>query len=229
MGNPWAKVGAVAIAWELEKLGIPPPAVWTIDRILRRAGVPKRRARNRYVPREPPTQSAPCSPDQTQSIGSTWWDPPPRGRVPFYALNGLDVGRRRAGIEILASKEEHEVSRGLAHLWSRLGVPKVAQFDNEQTISPAGDAISPARTDLPGTRGPGPADPVRGALAQRRRGALQRHLRQAIPHRAFRTLPRLVERAAAIEAFHNTHHRYSALRGRPPCVACTPGTMWCYV
>jgi hypothetical protein len=43
------------------------------------------------------------------------------------------------------------------------------------------------------------------------------------------TLPRLVERAAAIEAFHNTHHRYSALRGRPPCVACTPGTMWCYV
>jgi hypothetical protein len=62
MGNPWAQVGAVAIAWELEKLGIPPPAVWTIDRILRRAGVPKRRARNRYVPKGTPYPVGPVLP-----------------------------------------------------------------------------------------------------------------------------------------------------------------------
>jgi transposase len=52
MADPWAQVGAAAIAWELEKLGFEhPPEAWTIDRILRRAGVPKRRARTDYVPK----------------------------------------------------------------------------------------------------------------------------------------------------------------------------------
>ena len=54
MDDPWAQVGAAAIAWELTKLGLEPPAVWTIDRILGRVGVAKRRARGRYVPKGTP-------------------------------------------------------------------------------------------------------------------------------------------------------------------------------
>ena len=51
MSDPWAQVGAVTIAWEMDKLGFAPPTARTIERILTRAGVPKRRARNRYVPK----------------------------------------------------------------------------------------------------------------------------------------------------------------------------------
>jgi hypothetical protein len=36
--NPWAQVGAPAIAWELEKLGAVVPPQRTIERILERTG-----------------------------------------------------------------------------------------------------------------------------------------------------------------------------------------------
>ena len=36
--NPWAQVGAPAVAWELEKLGAVVPPLRTIERILGRAG-----------------------------------------------------------------------------------------------------------------------------------------------------------------------------------------------
>ena len=92
MTDPWAQVGAVAIAWELEKLGISPPAVWTIDRILRRAGVSKRRARIRYVPKGTPypTGPAPLGPNAVHQIDLVG----PRhleGGLPFHALKEARV------------------------------------------------------------------------------------------------------------------------------------------
>lgn len=55
------QVGAAAIAWEMEKLKVTPPTTRTIERILSRAGVPKRRARNRdrYVPKGTPYPGGP--------------------------------------------------------------------------------------------------------------------------------------------------------------------------
>ena len=41
-GNPWAQVGAPAVAWELEKLGAVVPLERTIERILARHGATKR-------------------------------------------------------------------------------------------------------------------------------------------------------------------------------------------
>lgn len=59
MSNPWAQVGAVTIAWEMDKLGVAPLNLRTIERILTRAGVPKRRARNRYAPKGTPYPPGP--------------------------------------------------------------------------------------------------------------------------------------------------------------------------
>ncbi len=218
MADPWAQVGAVAIAWELEKLGISPPAVWTIDRVLRRAGVPKRRARATYVPKGTPYPAGPVLPrpnaiHQLDLVG-------PRhlgGGVPFYALNGVDVGRRRAGIEILPSKEEYEVTRGLARLWRRLGVPKIAQFDNGQTIAGRGHHLAlPVRTCLAlGARvrlipfG----EPWRNGVVEHFNDVFDKRFFRA---ERFRDPAHLAERARAFEAFHNTHHRYSALKGATP-------------
>lgn len=218
MADPWAQVGAVAIAWELEKLGISPPAVWTIDRILRRAGVSKRRARTRYVPKGTPypTGSAPVGPNAVHQIDLVG----PRhleGGLPFHALNAVDVGTHRVGIEILPSKQEHQVAEGLIRVWGRLGVPKVAQFDNGQTIAGRGHHLAlPVRVCL--TLG------ARARLipfGEPWRNAVVEHFNDTFDKRFFRTerfrdLPHLAERAAAFEVFHNTHHRYSALKGATP-------------
>ncbi len=218
MADDWAQVGAVAIAWELEKLGVRPPAVWTIDRILRRAGVPKRRARTPYVPKGTPYPGGrglptPNAVHQLDLVGPRHLE----GGVPFYALNGVDVGRRRAGIEILTSKDEHQVSEGLARLWSRMGLPKVAQFDNGQTIAGRGHRLAlPLRTCL--------ALGVRVRLipfGEPWRNAVVEHFNDTFDKRffrneRFRSRVHLAERAAAFEVFHNTHHRYSALKGATP-------------
>ena len=219
MPDPWAQVGAVAIAWELKKLGFDrPPDVWTIDRILRRAGVPKRRARTPYVPKGTPYPAGPLLPrpnalHQLDLVGPRHLE----GGVPFHALNAVDVGRRRAAIEVLPSKEEHEVSRGLLGLWTRLGVPKVAQFDNGQTIAGQGRHLAlPVRTCL--------ALGVRVRLipfGEPWRNAVVEHFNDVFDKRFFRTErfrdpSHLAERAAAFEAFHTTHHRYSALKGATP-------------
>jgi putative transposase len=217
--DPWAQVGAVAIAWELAKLGFEhPPEVWTIDRILREAGVPKRRARAPYVPKGTPYPAGPVllRPNAVHQIDLVG----PRhlmGAVPFHALNALDVGRRRCGIEILASKEEREVAAGLLRLWSRLGVPTVAQFDNGQTI-----AGHHRRLALPTL-----ACLHLGVRARFipfgepwRNGVIE-HFNDIFDKRFFRTerfkdLGHLVRRAGEFEAFHNAHHRYSALKGATP-------------
>ncbi len=166
MADPWAQVGAVAIAWELEKLGTTPPEIWTIDRILRRAGVPKRRARRRYVPKGTPYPAGPLlvQPNAVHEIDLVG----PRhlaGAVPFYALNAVDLVRRRAAIEILSSKEEWEVAGGLVRLWGRLGVPRKGEVrqwaDHPRTWPPARGA----GMELPYSRDRGALHPVRRTVA----------------------------------------------------------------
>ncbi|MDP9264603.1 MAG: hypothetical protein M3O91_00585, partial [Chloroflexota bacterium] len=53
--NPWAQIGAAAIAWELEKLHLRRiPELRTIERILERAGAPRRERRVGYAAKGTP-------------------------------------------------------------------------------------------------------------------------------------------------------------------------------
>lgn len=136
MANPWAQVGAGAIAWEMTKLDLEAPQSRTLERILARAKVPKRRSRpESYVPKGTPYPVAPVllRPNACQEIDLVG----PRhleGAALFYALNAIDIGRRKVTIEILESKSEREIATGLVSIWSRLGIPGVAKFDNGQTL-----------------------------------------------------------------------------------------------
>lgn len=219
MADPWAQVGAVAIAWELRKLGFEdPPGVWTIDRILRRAGVAKRRARPRYVPKGTPYPAGPVlvrpgAVHQIDLVGPRHL----QGGVPFYVLNAVDVGRRHCGIEVLASKEELEVARGLVRLWARMGAPAIAQFDNGQTIAGHHRHLAlPTRLCLhQGVR------PRFIPFGEPWRNGVVEHFNDLFDKQFFRTerfrgLDHLARRAAQFEAFHNAHHRYSALKGATP-------------
>lgn len=218
MANPWAQVGAVAIAWEIEKLGVIPPKTRTIERILTRAGVAKRRARNRYVPKGTPYPGGPMllRPNAVHEIDLVG----PRhleGAVSFYALNAIDLGRRRCGIEIIDSKEEWQVAQGVASLWRRLGIPARAQFDNGQTIQGRGRQLAvPVWTCLAlGVK-------VRFIpFAEPWRNAVVEHFNDTFDKQFFRTerfsgLPHLRRRARVFERFHNAQHRYSILKGATP-------------
>lgn len=103
--NPWAQVGASAIAWEMAKLGVDPvPPSRTIERILARRDVPRRSRRLRRQPKgkaypEPAAGEANAC-HQADLVGPRYLE----GGTCFYALNVVDVGRHKAASEIMTSK-----------------------------------------------------------------------------------------------------------------------------
>jgi putative transposase len=221
--NPWAQVGAGAIAWELSKLGGPAvPPRRTIEEILRRAGVTGRQQRGRRrmskgLPYPAPAAQRLGDVVQVDLVG-------PRhlhGGVRFHALNQIDVASHHAGIEIITDRGDQRVLAGLHALWGRHGVPRRIQFDN------GGPFVSPT----------GLGEVVRVCLHQRitpvfipsrepwRNGTIE-HFNDTFDKRFFRQerctgLEHLSERAGAFERFHNTQHRYSATSGRTPAESAT--------
>jgi putative transposase len=214
--NPWAQVGAPAIAWELEKLGAVVPPVRTIERVLERAGATRRRRPGRRaskgIPYPAPAAKAPGDVVQVDLVGPRHLD----GGVRFHALNQIDVASHQAGIEIVPDRADERVIAGLQRLWSRHGVPARVQFDN------GGPFVSPT----------GVGEVVRVCLHQGatpvfipprepwRNGTIE-HFNDTFDKRFFRQerftgRAHLAERAGAFERFHNTQHRYRATDGRAP-------------
>jgi putative transposase len=215
--DPWAQVGADAVAWELSKLGGPVPVSRTIERILARAGASGRRRSggrrsSKGIPYPAPAAQRRGDVVQVDLVGPRHLD----GGVRFHALNQIDVASHHAGIEIIQDREDRTVLGALHALWERHGVPQRVQFDN------GGPFVSPT----------GLGEVVRVCLRQGttpvfipprepwRNGTIE-HFNDTFDKRFFRQerftgLPHLAERAAAFERFHNTQHRYSATSGRTP-------------
>jgi putative transposase len=219
IADPWAQVGSGAIAWEMAKLGFDPPQSRTTEPILARAGVPKRRSRpDRYIPKGTPypAQLALPRPNAIHEVDLVG----PRhleGAVSFHFLNAMDLGRRKAAIEILPSKSEREVATGLVAIWSRLGIPELVKFDNGKTLQGIhGHMALPVRLALTaGAR-------VRFIpFGEPWRNGVIEHFNDVFDKRFFRAqrfgdLDALKEQAGVFEVFHNSHHRYTALKGATP-------------
>jgi putative transposase len=214
--NPWAQVGAPAIAWELEKLGVAVPPARTIEEILKRAGATRRerpgRRASKSIPYPAPAAKRPGDVAQVDLVGPRHLE----GGVRFHALNQIDLASHHAGIEIIQDRDDRTVLGALHALWSRHGVPVQIQFDN------GGPFCSPT----------GLGEVVRVCLHQGAtpvfipprepwpNGTIE-HFNDTFDKRFFRTerftgIDHLTERAGAFERFHNAQHRYSATGGLAP-------------
>jgi hypothetical protein len=214
--NPWAQIGAPAIAWELSKLGARVPPQRTIEEILERAGATRRerptRRASKGIPYPAPVARRAGDVVQVDLVGPRHLD----GGARFHALNQIDVASHRAGIEIVEDRGDERVLAALHVLWGRHGVPRRIQFDN------GGPFISPT----------GIGEVVRVCLHQGatpvfvpprepwRNGTIE-HFNDTFDRRFFRQerfsdIGHLSQRAGAFERFHNAQHRYSATRGLAP-------------
>jgi transposase len=221
--DPRSQVGALAIAWELHLLGVDPvPQVWTINRILARAGVtkPRRRRPDGYRSKGAPYPTPPSGPGefhQADMVGPRHLD----GGIRFHALNLIDVGSHTVGTEILDPARPVLIAGGLVQIWHRVGLPTRIQFDNHATLR---GAIPPQASIF----GPVVATCLDLGVIARfaplrepwRNGTIE-HFNDVWDKSFFRTrrhadLDTLSERAAGFEDFHNARHRYSAHAGRAP-------------
>jgi len=130
----YAQRGAGAIAWQLTKLDITPPPVWTINRVLKRHNLIKKRLRG-YQPKGKSYPSiaadAPNRVHQTDLIGPRYLHTKER----FYSLNTMDIFRHKVTITSLPFKNSQAVMGALIGVWKTLGIPQYCQFDNQQVFS----------------------------------------------------------------------------------------------
>lgn len=223
VANPRAQYGALAIQWELRRIGVTDiPPSWTIDRVLARAGVTRPRRRqagyvSKNVPYPKPIDVEPGTTHQIDMIG-------PRhlfGAAQFHALNLVDVGSHLAGNDIITELRPPLLAQSLAGIWGRVGVPSVAQFDNHANfrggIQPAWQHFGPIVAtclDLGVT-------PRFIPLREPWRNGVVEHFNDVWDKSFFRTevfnsIDHLRTENDAFIEFHNTHHRYSAHGGASP-------------
>lgn len=215
--NPWAQIGAEAIAWELEKLGGPVPQLRTIERILARGGVSQRRGvvrrrTSKGLPYPAPVAKQPGDVVQADLVGPRHLD----GGVRFHALCQIDMASHDAGIEIVTDRGDQRVLEAFYSLWERHGLAARLQLDNGGPfVSPTGlgevvrvflhQGITPVF--IP------PREPWRNGTIEHFNDTFQRRF---FRQERFNGLDHLVERTLAFERFHNSQHRYSSTGGRTP-------------
>lgn len=217
VANPWAQVGAEAIAWEMRKLGVEAPPRRTIERILARAGVTKSRRRSgrrqpKGVPYPQVAVERPCDLHEADLVGPRHL----QGGVRFYALNAIDLASHRCAIEILEDNADERVAAAFVSLWERLGLPVRLQLDNGGPfVAPKGLGLIVRICLHQGVipRFVPPREPWRNGTVE--------HFNDTFDKRFFRqerfsSLAHLKERALDFERFHNGNHRYRATNGRTP-------------
>ena len=215
--------GAQAILWELEERHIRPlPSLRTINRILRRHDLVRRRTRPyqpKGTPYPPLPAVAPNDRHQADFVG-------PRhlkgagGPVRFYSMNVVDLRTRRGAVQPLFKRSGDAVYNAFWAIWQRLGMPSHLQVDNEMAFY--GSPTHP--------RGMGPlirlclhygitlwfipqAEPWRNGIVEQ----FNRHYQQKFLDRvSMHTEADLRNGALTFEHKHNTRYRYSHLNGKTP-------------
>jgi transposase InsO family protein len=211
-------VGASTIAWELEKLGIENrPGLRTIEHILVRHQVPRRSRRGGYVPkgtRYPIGPSeVPNACQQGDLVGPRYVE----DKSVFYAVNVIDVARRKPAGVITLARSADAIAEALVVIWNRLGVPARLQLDNQQALSGArGRPGKVARLCL--THGVIPtfipfAEPWRNGVVERFNDTFDKKFYRT---ERFATIDHVTDRYQQFLDFHNATHRYSALAGATP-------------
>lgn len=214
----YAQRGALAIQWHLGQLGVDPlPAVWTINRILKRHGLA---AKPRYVPRGTPYPAVvarrPHQVHQLDLVGPRYL----RGGTRFYGVHLIDAYSNAVALAAVPSKRDSEVVVALVAAWRRLGLPRVLQVDNE--LSLRGSNRYPRSFGLVLrlclARGVEvvfipEGEPWRNGIIERFNDTYDKLFLQS---QWFRDLAHLRAELPRFEAFHNTQHRYAKLGQRTP-------------
>lgn len=215
----YAQIGAGAIAWELTKLNLEPPPVWTINRVLKRNHLTKKRNKG-YQSKGKDYPSikveAPNMLHQTDLLGPRYLASKER----FYSLNTMGLFRHKVKIKSLIFRNASEVMAGLIEVWKTLGLPQYCQFDNQQVFS--GSERRPRwfskiiklclSLDI---------EPVFIPFREPWRMAEIEHFNNLWDKSFFRTqhfenYQHLQEEEKKFGMFHNNNHCYSVLKGMTP-------------
>ena len=143
------------------------------------------------------------------------------GGAVFHALNLIDIGSHEVASDILDVVRPPHVAASIAAMWSTVGVPTVAQFDNHANfrgaIQPAFEHFGPVVATCLDLGVIPRFIPLR---EQWRSGIVERFNdvwdKSFFRTEIFRSCDHLRSENDAFIRFHNSHHRYAAHGGASP-------------
>lgn len=215
----YAQIGAVAISWELKKLKVNPPPIWTIDRILKRYGLTKKKTKSYQKKGKvyPEIEADfPNKVHQADILGPRYL----LSKEHFYCLNVMDVKRHKVKINPIRFKNSDSVVRALILSWQKLGLPSFVKFDNQQVFYGSDRrprwfskvlrlclhlGIEPVFIPL--------REPWRNGEIEKFNDSWDKKFFRA---QHFESFNHLLSEAENFENFHNDYHRYNVLKGATP-------------
>lgn len=214
----YAQIGALNIRWHMSQQGITPPPMSTINKILKRNDLIRKR--QKYQPKgvDYPAPVVTKSNDlhQLDALGPRYLKDDGR----FYSINIIDAYDRRCNVNPMRRKSKTDVTASLIRCWQILGIPCYLQMDN--TLAAQGSHLYPhsfgvvIRLCL--ELGIQPVfipikEPWRNGIIERFQDIFDKMFFRA---QFFPSFTKVVQQARCFELFHDKNHRYSTLEGKTP-------------
>lgn len=212
-GKRIAQTGAIAISYYLRAQDIEPPPIWTINRIIGRAGLhqvnPVRRRKKDY-----PELFAHSH--QMDLVGPRWL----KNKTRFYSINMIDTMCRSCVVTPKPTKASVGIARALADFWATHGMPDALQMDNELAFRGSNRyprsfgvvvrfalalGIAPVFIPL--------KEPWRNGVVERFNSTYDKRFFRS---QTFTDFKHLTEASRTFADYHNSHHRYSPLNHKTP-------------
>ena len=212
--QPYAQTGAISILYEFERLGISPPSVTTINRILKRNNLIENSKVKRMKNTEYPSHF--LSVQQMDLIGPRYL----KGGFRFYFYNIIDTENHFASVYPILDKSAESIVPCVLDYWKNYQMPDFLQMDNE--LSFRGSNRHPRslgllmRVAISNGVAPifiPPAEPWRNGVIEKFNDNVGKYFYNA---QKFTSFEDLQYKAKNFTLFHNENHRYSSQANRTP-------------
>lgn len=214
----YAQTGANAIQWEMEKLGLNPLPVSTINHILKRNGLVKKR--QKYQPKGkayPETGlGVPGSVHQMDIVGPRHL----KGDGVFYSHHLIDAYSHQVCLSPHRKQDDRAAVSTLIKAWQYMDIPEYLQMDNALCYRGSNRYPRSFGTVIRFCLSLG-VQPVFVPIREPwRQGILEKfndvYDKSFFRRQVFSCFDQLQQRSQDFEVFHNQHHRYSSLHGKTP-------------
>ena len=214
----YAQIGAFNISWHLRQQGINPPPIVTINKILKRNNLVRKRIR--YQPKGVSYPALKVTKSnylhEFDMLGPRYLKNDGR----FYSANIIDAYDRRCSVNPIRRQTKIDIINTLIHCWQTLGMPAYLQMDNK--LPARGSNRYPRSFGLVIRLclklGVQPIfipikEPWRNGIIERFQDVFDKSFFRT---QHFKSFAHLLQQAKAFEAFHDQNHRYSTLEGKTP-------------
>ena len=125
----YAQIGALNIRWHLEKQGLKPPPISTINKVLKRGNLVRKRLKYEPKGTDYPVLKVNQSNfmHQFDVVGPRYLKTDGR----FYSANIIDAYDRRCCINPVRRQTKSDILASLVHCFQILGIPDYLQMDNK--------------------------------------------------------------------------------------------------